>query len=159
MGISKTDAHAALEAIIEEFEQEISLHKIDEPVVDEDQSIIALVGSHMKNQVGISGKMFNTLGRNGISVKAIAQGSSERNITAVVAKADLKKALNTLHESFFLSELKKMNLFVVGVGNVGRAFLRQVQKQQELLAREFNLDIQVVAVANSRKSYFNEEKL
>ncbi len=157
VGISKTDAHAALEAIIEEFEQEISLHKIDEPVVDEDQSIIALVGSHMKNQVGISGKMFNTLGRNGISVKAIAQGSSERNITAVVAKADLKKALNTLHESFFLSELKKMNLFVVGVGNVGRAFLRQVQKQQELLAREFNLDIQVVAVANSRKSYFNEE--
>lgn len=157
VGISKSDAHAALEAISEEFETEISLHKIDKPIVEEDLSVVALVGSHMKNQVGISGKMLNTLGRNGISVKAIAQGSSERNITAIIAKPDLKKALNTLHESFFLSESKKINLFVVGVGNVGKAFLSQVQRQQAMLAKEFRVDIQVVAVANSRKSHFDED--
>lgn len=157
VGISKTDAPAAVDAISEEFEPEIAHHKINQPIIEQDLSVIALVGSHMKNQVGISGKMFNTLGRNGISVKAIAQGSSERNITAVIAKPDLKKALNTLHESFFLSELKKINLFVVGVGNVGKAFLTQVQGQQAMLAKEFRVDIQVVAVANSRKCYFNEE--
>lgn len=157
VGISKSDAHAALEAICEEFETEISLHKIDQPIVEEDLSVVALVGSHMKNQVGVSGKMFNTLGRNGISVKAIAQGSSERNITAIIDKLDLKKALNTLHESFFLSELKKINLFVIGVGNVGKAFLSQVKRQQTMLAKEFSIDIQVVAVANSRKCFFNEE--
>ncbi|WP_420386950.1 bifunctional aspartate kinase/homoserine dehydrogenase I [Roseivirga sp.] len=157
VGISKADAQLAAEAINQEFEAEISLKKIDETIIEEDLSVIALVGSHMKNQVGVSGKMFNTLGRNGVSVKAIAQGSSERNITAIIAKEDLKKALNTLHESFFLSESKKINLFIVGVGNVGNAFLNQIQKQQAMLIKEFRVDIQVVAVANSRKAYFNEE--
>lgn len=156
VGISKADAQLAAEAINQEFEAEISLKKIDEAIIEEDLSVIALVGSHMKNQVGVSGKMFNTLGRNGVSVKAIAQGSSERNITAIIAKEDLKKALNTLHESFFLSESKKINLFIVGVGNVGKAFLNQIQKQQAMLIKEFRVDIQVVAVANSRKAYFNE---
>lgn len=157
VGISKVDAAVAAEVINSEFEAEITLNKIDAAVIEEDLSVIALVGSHMKNQVGISGKMFNTLGRNGISVKAIAQGSSERNITAIINKSDLKKALNTLHESFFLSELKKINLFVVGVGNVGKAFISQVQRQQAMLAKEFRVDIQVVAVANSKKCHFEEE--
>jgi len=157
VGISQTDAPLAAEVISTEFEHEMAMNKINEVIIEQDLSVIALVGSHMKNQVGISGKMFNTLGRNGISVKAIAQGSSERNITAIIDKADLKKALNTLHESFFLSELKKVNLFVIGVGNVGKAFLSQVQRQQAMLAKEFRIDIQVVAVANSRKCYFNEE--
>jgi bifunctional aspartokinase / homoserine dehydrogenase 1 len=157
VGVSSVDLQAAIEAIHQEFEVEISLHKIEEVAAEKDLSIIALVGSHMRNQVGVSGKMFNTLGRNGISVKAIAQGSSERNITAVIYKKDLKKALNTLHESFFLSEVKKVNLFIVGVGNVGKAFINQLKKQQPLLVKEFRIDIQVTGIANSRTCYFEEE--
>jgi aspartokinase/homoserine dehydrogenase 1 len=157
VGIANADARLAMEAINQEFESEISLHKINESSIEENLSVIALVGSRMKNQVGVSGKMFNTLGRNGISVKAIAQGASERNITAIIAKADLKKALNTLHESFFIAELKKINLYVVGVGNVGKAFLSQLQRQQAMLAEEFRVDIVVVALANSKQCHFNEE--
>jgi len=155
VGIANEDAEKASEAVSEEFEIELELRKLDPVSVERDLSIIALVGSNMRDQVGVSGRMFDTLGRNGVSVKAIAQGSSERNISAVIPKSDLKKALNTLHESFFLSEMKRVNLFVVGVGNVGKAFLKQVQKQQKMLAREFQADIRVIAVANSRKCLFD----
>lgn len=159
VGLANDDAKIASEAVAREFETELELRKLDAIVVEEELSILALVGSNMRDQVGVSGRMFNTLGTNGISVKAIAQGSSERNISAVIYKSDLKKALNTLHESFFLSEVKKINLFVVGVGNVGKAFLSQVQKQQQMLVKEFRLNIQVVGIANSRKAYFEEEGL
>jgi aspartokinase/homoserine dehydrogenase 1 len=157
VGIASSDAGVAAEAVAHEFETELELRKLDPVSVEDDLSILALVGSNMRDQVGVSGRMFNTLGTNGISVKAISQGSSERNISAVIYKADLKKAVNTLHESFFLSEVKKINLFVVGVGNVGKAFLSQVQKQQQMLVREFLLNIQVIGIANSRKAHFEEE--
>lgn len=157
VGIASTDAETAATAVSHEFETELELRKLDPVSVENDLSILALVGSNMRDQVGVSGRMFNTLGTNGISVKAIAQGSSERNISAVIYTSDLKKALNTLHESFFLSELKKINLFVVGVGNVGKAFLSQVQKQQQMLIKEFRLNIQVVGIANSRKAHFEEQ--
>ena len=157
VGISNEDSDAASQAVSEEFEVELELRKLDPVSLEKDLSIIALVGSNMRDQVGVSGRMFDTLGRNGISVKAIAQGSSERNISAVIPKSDLKKALNTLHESFFLSEMKRVNLFVVGVGNVGKAFLKQVQKQQKMLAREFRADIRVIAVANSRHCLFDKD--
>ncbi len=157
VGIASEDASAAATAVSHEFETELELRKLDPVSVESDLSILALVGSNMRDQVGVSGRMFNTLGTNGISVKAIAQGSSERNISAVIHTSDLKKALNTLHESFFLSELKKINLFVVGVGNVGNAFLSQVRKQQPMLAKEFRLNIQVVGIANSRKAHFEEQ--
>lgn len=157
VGIASADAEVAAEAVALEFETELELRKLDPVSVEDDLSILALVGSNMRDQVGVSGRMFNTLGTNGISVKAISQGSSERNISAVIYKADLKKAVNTLHESFFLSEVKKINLFVVGVGNVGKAFLSQVQKQQQMLVKEFRLNIQVIGIANSRKAHFEEE--
>ncbi|MCE7991637.1 MAG: bifunctional aspartate kinase/homoserine dehydrogenase I [Roseivirga sp.] len=157
VGIASADAGMAAEAVSREFETELELRKLDPVAVENDLCILALVGSNMRDQVGVSGRMFNTLGTNGISVKAIAQGSSERNISAVIHQSDLKKALNTLHESFFLSDVKKINLFVVGVGNVGRAFLSQVQKQQRMLIKEFSLDIQVVGIANSRKAHFDEQ--
>lgn len=153
--VSSADGATAADVVRTEFKEEIELGKIDPVKLETDLSIVAVVGSNMRDQVGVSGKMFNTLGRNGINVKAIAQGSSERNISAVIPKNDLKKALNTLHESFFLSEMKRVNLFVVGVGNVGEAFLNQVQRQQKMLAREFRADIRVVAIANSRKCYFD----
>lgn len=157
VGIASADAGVAAEAVGREFETELELRKLDPVSVENDLCILALVGSNMRDQVGVSGRMFNTLGTNGISVKAIAQGSSERNISAVIHNSDLKKALNTLHESFFLSDVKKINLFVVGVGNVGKAFLSQVQKQQRMLVKEFSLDIQVVGIANSRKAHFDEQ--
>ena len=157
VGIASEDADAAVEAVSEEFQIELEMRKLDPVSLEGELSILALVGSNMRDQVGVSGRMFDTLGRNGISVKAIAQGSSERNISAVILKSDLKKALNTLHESFFLSEKKRVNLFVVGVGNVGKAFLEQVQKQQKMLAREFRADIRVIAVANSKKCRFDKD--
>ena len=157
VGISKVDMMNAQQAVDEEFHTEIMLRKIDPVKIETDLCIVALVGSNMRDHVGISGKMFSTLGTNGVSIKAIAQGSSERNISVVIAQNHLKKALNTLHERFFLSELKKINLFVVGVGNVGKAFLSQVEKQQAMLAKEFRVDIQVVGIANSKQCYFEEQ--
>ena len=111
----------------------------------------------MKRQVGVSGEMFSTLGANGINVKAIAQGSSERNISVVIDKKHIKKALASLHESFFLSPTKRVNLFVIGVGNVGGTFLEQIHAQQETLSKSYGLDIRVVGIASlydllSRKS-------
>ncbi|MCO6361008.1 bifunctional aspartate kinase/homoserine dehydrogenase I [Roseivirga pacifica] len=157
VGVSQADVVLAQKAVDEEFHAEVMLRKIDPVKIETDLCIVALVGSNMRDHVGISGKMFSTLGTNGVSIKAIAQGSSERNISVVIAQNHLKKALNTLHESFFLSELKKINLFVVGVGNVGKAFLSQVRKQQAMLAKEFRVDIQVVGIANSKQCYFEEQ--
>lgn len=159
VGIDLEEAGSAREVVEAEFEEELERGRIDPILIEKDLSIIAVVGANMRNQVGVSGKMFNTLGSNGISIKAISQGSSERNISAVIPSADLKKALNTLHESFFLSEKKRINLFVIGVGNVGSAFVSQVKKQQKMLAREFRADIRIVAVANSKKYAYNEEGL
>lgn len=157
VGICHEDSEKASQAVSEEFETELELRKLDPVSLEKDLSIIALVGSNMRDQVGVSGRMFDTLGRNGISIKAIAQGSSERNISAVIPKSDLKKALNTLHERFFLSEIRRVNLFVAGVGNVGKAFLEQLQQQQKMLIREFRADIRLIAVANSRKCFFDKE--
>lgn len=155
--IASIDADRAVAMVQQEFFSEIEMHKIDPVSLEKDLSILALVGSNMKNQVGVSGTMFKTLGSNGVSIRAIAQGSSERNISAVIQHTDLKKALNTLHESFFLSEFKRVNLFVVGVGNVGKAFLDQVKAQQSYLAKEHLLNLQVIGIANSRQCLFDVE--
>ena len=153
--ICSQEGEKAAQVVQDEFSEEIENKQIDPLNPENDLCIIAVVGANMRHQVGVTGKMFNTLGRNGINVKAIAQGSSERNISAVISKTHLKKALNTLHESFFLSEMKRVNLFVVGVGNVGKAFLEQVHRQQKMLAREFRADIRVAAIANSKRCFFD----
>ena len=110
----------------------LKLHnrKLEPLKVETDQSVIALVGDKMKSHPGISGKMFDALGRNGINVSAIAQGSSERNISAVIAHDDVKKAVNVLHEAFFESVYKQLNIFIIGVGNVGGKLLGQLLQQQ-----------------------------
>src|SRR5690606_16694073 len=118
-GIDENDAQKAKTAIDTAFENEISLHKIDPLLVETDLSIVALVGDHMKNHQGISGKMFSALGKNNINIRAIAQGASEKNISTVIAQKDVKKALNTLHEAFFEGNIKQLNVFITGVGNVG----------------------------------------
>ncbi|ELR70133.1 Aspartokinase [Fulvivirga imtechensis AK7] len=157
VGIDAKDVATSQKAIESEFAYELESHKIDPVQIERDLSIIALVGSNMKAKVGVSGQMFSVLGQNGVNIKAIAQGSSEKNISVVIREKEVKKALNSLHESFFLSEKKRMNLFLIGVGNVGSAFVEQLKKQKAYLSQHHHLDVRVVALANSRKMLFAEE--
>jgi aspartokinase/homoserine dehydrogenase 1 len=158
-GINTTDFELAKSAIDTTFENEISLHKIDPIIVETGLSIIALVGDKMKSHQGISGKMFSTLGKNNINIRAIAQGASERNISAVIAEKDVKKALNTLHERFFEDKNKQLNLFITGVGNVGEHLVEQIRQQKNYLKEQLKINIKVVGLSNSRTMIFNESGL
>ncbi len=155
--ISANEAVAAAASVRKEFSQEIEQGKIDPLEVEKDLAIVALVGSNMQHQVGVSGKMFSTLGANGVNIKAIAQGSSERNISTVIDQKNLRKALNALHEDFFLSERKRLNLYVVGIGNVGGEFLNQIKDQAPVLKDTEFLDLRVVGIANSKKMIFDDD--
>ncbi len=157
VGIAAKDSQAAVSCFNDEFATEIKSSTINKIEAQENLSIIALVGANMRNQVGVSGQMFNILGRNGVSIKAIAQGSSERNISAVIAKEDLDKALNVLHESFFLSNSKRINLFIIGVGNVGKAFINQLTAQFTFLKQNHQLNIKVIGMANSKRMTFMKD--
>ena len=156
VAVEEANASRAKESIDKVFEQEIAAGQVDPLVVETFLAIVAVVGDHMKNHPGISGKMFGALGRNGVNVRAIAQGSSERNISAVIFMADVKKAINVLHEEFFETSYKQVNLFVAGVGNVGSRLLAQLQKQKQYLFDHLRLQVRVVALANSKKMVYNE---
>lgn len=157
VGVDAKEAKKAERALTQEFHEQIKGQVINPIEVDNDLSIIALVGSNMKNQVGVSGMMFNVLGKNGVSIKAISQGSSERNISAVISKDDLDKALNVLHESFFLSPMKRINLFIIGAGNVGKAFISQLVQQFTFLKAHHQLNIKIIGLANSRQMVFEKD--
>jgi aspartokinase/homoserine dehydrogenase 1 len=159
VGIEEINADQAKEVVDKAFDYEIDIEKVDPLVVEKDLAIVALVGDNMKNHPGISGKMFGVLGRNGVNVRAIAQGSSERNISAVIATRDVKKAINVLHEEFFETTYKQVNLFISGTGNVGSKLLAQLQQQQQHLQDHLRLQVRVAAIANSRKMLFNDEGL
>ena len=139
------------------FEYEIERGRIQPAIAETDLAIIALVGDNMKHHQGLSGKMFSTLGRNNVNIRAIAQGASERNISAVIDKNDVKKALNALHEEFFEENIKQLNLFVMGVGNVGAKFLEQVRQQRQFLKKNLKLNIRVIGMSNSRTMVFDED--
>ncbi|MBG6111881.1 aspartokinase/homoserine dehydrogenase 1 [Flavobacterium sp. CG_23.5] len=157
IGILDTDAEVAEDAINKAFEIEILQNKIDRCIVEKNLCIIALVGENMKNHQGLSGRMFSTLGKNNVNIRAIAQGASERNISAVINERDVKKALNTLHENFFEENTKQLNLFVMGVGNVGEKFIEQINQQKKFLKDNLKINLRVIAVSNSRKMHFDEE--
>ncbi|MEQ9288139.1 MAG: bifunctional aspartate kinase/homoserine dehydrogenase I [Cyclobacteriaceae bacterium] len=154
VGINDCDVEAAEESINKEFVYEMSTKKINELEVEQNLAVVALVGEKMHHHVGVSGKMFESLGLNGINIKAIAQGSSERNITAVIDEHHLRKALNALHESFFLSRRKKLNLYMIGVGNVGGTLLDQIAAQHSYLLENEQIDLRVVGIANSKRMHF-----
>jgi len=156
-GISATDALRAKEAIDAVFEYEITLQKIDPIVIESDLSIIAVVGDKMKSHQGISGKMFSTLGKNNVNIRAIAQGASERNISAVIHKNDVKKALNSLHEQFFEIKTKQINLFITGVGNVGERLIEQIKQQRAYVKENFKINLCVAGLSNSRTMVVNDE--
>ncbi len=155
IGINLSDENIANEVITKEFEPEIALGRIKPLAIEHKLSIVALVGDNMKESIGLSGKSFSALGKNGINVRAIAQGSTERNISIVINRNDVHKALNVLHERFFLSKLKKVHLFLIGVGNVGKTLVSQIQEQYEYLKREHKIEIKIIAMANSRKMLFD----
>ena len=156
IGILESDADAAKKAIDLTFENEISLRKIDPIIVEKDLSIIAVVGDNMKNHQGISGKMFSALGKNNVNIRAIAQGASERNISAVIKKKDVKKALNVIHERFFETKTKQLNLFITGVGNVGERLIEQIKQQKKYIKENLKLNIRVVGMSNSRTMIFDD---
>ncbi|OYX23781.1 MAG: bifunctional aspartate kinase/homoserine dehydrogenase I [Flavobacteriales bacterium 32-35-8] len=157
LGIDANDAEIAKSAIDVTFENEIALNKIDPIIVEKDLSIIALVGDNMKNHQGISGKMFSTLGKNNINIRAIAQGASEKNISAVILETDVKKALNSLHEQFFESKTKQLNVFITGVGNVGERLVEQIKQQRKYLKENLKINLRIAGLSNSKKMIFNEE--
>ncbi len=159
IGIFDKDAQKATESINKTFAFEIERKKVNPVIVEQNLAIIALVGDNMKNHQGLSGQMFSSLGKNNVNIRAIAQGASEKNISAVITSADAKKALNTLHEQFFEENIKQLNLFVTGVGNVGERFLAQIHKQTTYLKEHLKLNIRVVGISNSRKMTFNENGL
>ncbi|WP_242158863.1 bifunctional aspartate kinase/homoserine dehydrogenase I [Aestuariivivens sediminis] len=157
LGIDAGDAERAKMAVDLIFENEIALHKIDPIIVETGLSIIALVGDNMKNHQGISGKMFSTLGKNNINIRAIAQGASEKNISAVIADKDVKKALNTLHEQFFEAKTKQLNVFITGVGNVGERLVEQIKQQRTYLKENLKINLRIIGLSNSRTMCFDEE--
>ncbi|GAA5220032.1 bifunctional aspartate kinase/homoserine dehydrogenase I [Membranihabitans marinus] len=146
----------AVGAIKREFKNEFDRNDLDHLHIEENLSILAIIGDNMRLTPGVAAKMMRALGNNGINIVAIAQGSSERNISVVVSQADENKALNALHEGFFLSNLKVLNIFIVGSGLIGSTLIQQIKDQHHLLQRERGLDIRVVGLANSKKMCFNE---
>lgn len=155
--VKNCDAENAVEVLKDEFANELLTGEISDITPEKDLATVAIVGENMKHTPGIAGKLFNTLGRNGINVIACAQGASETNISFVIASRSLRKALNVIHDSFFLSETQVLNLFVVGVGNVGRHLLAQIHHQQENLLKNKSLELRIVGIANSKKCVFNRD--
>ena len=150
-------AEIAHQAISVEFDREIASGRISKLACENELSILAIVGENMKHSAGIAGKLFHTIGKNGINVVAIAQGASEQNISWVVKHSDLRKTLNVVHEAFFLSPYVELNIFLVGIGTVGRDLLDQIGRQQAKLKKEHRLHLKLTGVANSRKMSFDRE--
>jgi aspartokinase/homoserine dehydrogenase 1 len=151
---SAKDAKIAVESA---FEYELQLATVDAIKIEKDLSVVAIIGANMRYQPGIAGRMFQALGKNGINAVAIAQGSSELNISVVINKVNESKALNALHEIFFLSDTKELHLFLVGVGLIGGTLLKQIQAQQDYLRKKRSLDVKVIAIANTKKMLFQPD--
>jgi len=154
IAISAKDAKNATRQLEQEFSRELEVSLIDQIGIEHNVSIIAVVGGGMKNSPGIAGSLFQALGKNGINIIAIAQGSSELNISLVISKRDELKALNVIHEAFFLSDIRKIHLFIMGVGLIGSELLDQIRTQVDQLVSQYRLSIQVVGIANSKKMAF-----
>lgn len=155
VGVGRKDAERAEEVLDRAFEPEIRSGAIDPVKVENELAAVAVIGESMKHHAGTAGKLFTTLGRNGISVIAMAQGASKSNISFIVERRHLRKSLNVIHDSFFLSENREVNLFVCGVGTVGGQLIDQIAGQRERLISERNLKINIVGIARSTKAIFD----
>ena len=159
IGVKDEDADNAVRVLNDEFRLEIEDGRMFPMHAESGLATVAIVGENMRRTPGISGKLFEVLGRSGISIIAIAQGASEMNISFVVKGSDLRKALNVLHDSLFLSEYKVLNLFICGVGTVGGMLIEQIKSQYEELKQNSNLKLKVVGIASSKNAIFNRDGL
>jgi len=155
--VNPSDAKRAIQLIEMEFELEIQANKLVIPAIEENLSVLAIVGENMKRTPGMSGRLFSALGRNGINVRAIAQGSSEYNISVIIGKEDLAKALNAVHDAFFAELKKTLHVFNIGTGNIGATLFKQLEDQHDFLLDKNDIEIKVVGISNSRKMLFNTE--
>ena len=154
--VKPVDAERARKRVERAFEYEIQMKVVDRVKIETDLSVVAVIGERMRYMPGLAGRMFQALGRNGINAVAIAQGSSELNISVVIPSDDEAKALNALHDTFFLSNVKEVHLFLVGVGLIGSTLLRQIEAQREFLRAQRGIELKIIGLANSRKMLFDE---
>jgi aspartokinase/homoserine dehydrogenase 1 len=157
LGVKNADASLAVSLLKKAFEKEIAQREVDQIFAQSDLATVAIVGEDMKDTPGIDARLFNTLGRNGINVIAIAQGAPQMNVSVVVNKENLQKALSTIHDSFFLSEYQVINIFLAGVGTVGGSLLRQIQSQLATLRANNSLEVKIIGLANSKRFICNKE--
>lgn len=157
VAINEKDVFNANRSINLAFKDDLKLKRIEPVKIETNLAIIALVGENMKNRSGVSAKMFGCLGNNGINIRAIAQGSSEKNISIVISDKDIKKAVNVLHEEFFESEIKQVHLYICGTGNVGMKLIQQIYDQNEYLKENLLINLRIAGISNSRKMIFSEK--
>jgi aspartokinase/homoserine dehydrogenase 1 len=155
--VKPSDSLKALSLINKEFELELQAKKLEYPEVENGLSILAIVGENMKRTPGMSGRLFNALGRNGVNVRAIAQGSSEYNISVIISKTDLSKAVNAVHDAFYADLKKTLHIFCLGTGNIGKTLFSQLQDQMPFLADNNDLQVKVMGISNTRKMLLNPE--
>lgn len=155
--IEPKDVHKAKQLFNSEFELELETNKLNPPIIEENLCVLAIVGENMKQTPGISGKLFQALGRNGINIHAIAQGSSEYNISVIIKRKNISKALNAVHDAFFTQLTKTLHVFSVGTGNIGATLLRQIDAQSNFLRENNGIEVKINGIANSRKMIINEE--
>lgn len=156
LAIHENDVVHAETAVNSSFADDVKLKRIAPVKIETGLSIVALVGENMKNRSGVSAKMFGCLGNNGINIRAIAQGSSEKNISIVISEKDIKKAVNVLHEEFFESEIKQVHLYLCGIGNVGHKLIQQIFEQNEYLKEHMLINLRIAGISNSRNMCFPE---
>ncbi|THV57160.1 bifunctional aspartate kinase/homoserine dehydrogenase I [Chryseobacterium candidae] len=157
IAIEEKEALRAEHAINFSFADDINLKRVYAVKIETGLSIVALVGESMKSRSGVSAKMFGCLGNNGINIRAIAQGSSERNISIVISEKDSKKAVNVLHEEFFESEIKQIHLYICGTGNVGSKLIQQIYNQNDYLKENFLINLRIAGISNSRHMMFSDQ--
>lgn len=156
LAVAGKDADLAQQAIEEEFELERRTSRMDDVIVERDLAVIAVVGEGMRNRPGIAGKLFRTLGTNGINIIALAQGSSELNISLMIKNTDTTKALNAIHSSFFFPKQREINVFLIGTGLIGSTLMRQLSDQREFLERERGVRVRVIGVGDQRHMRLDE---
>ncbi|MCJ8210601.1 bifunctional aspartate kinase/homoserine dehydrogenase I [Mucilaginibacter sp. RS28] len=157
--VHPAEAEKAKSLIEQEFELELGARKLEKPVIEKNLAVMAIVGENMKQTPGMSGKIFHALGRNGINVRAIAQGSSEYNISVIISAPDLAKALNAVHESFFVQLNKTLHAFCLGTGNIGKTLFKQLNEHSQYLRENNRIQVKIVGISNSRKMIFDPEGL
>ncbi|MFM6975256.1 MAG: bifunctional aspartate kinase/homoserine dehydrogenase I, partial [Sphingobacteriaceae bacterium] len=148
--VNPQDAAKAKELIMSEFDLEIKAKRLEEPLIEEDLSILAIVGENMRHTPGVSGRLFHTLGRNGVNVRAIAQGSSEYNISVIVGRQDLAKSLNVVHQAFFIQLKKTLNVFCLGTGQIGTTLFKQLLSHRDFLRDNNDTEVRIIGLANTR---------